>query len=173
MKILICGFMGSGKSTLLKKFTPNTLGFDCIDLDHAIAADLNIRAERLGEWILQNGFPLFRDREKSKLKSLLRHQNSLVIALGGGALNPEILEMIHNDLETYLVFVDTPLEICLERIKNDPIRPLSNISPDELKKLYQTRRIDYLKADLVLSETQIKEIDGLGSLVHNLLNTVP
>lgn len=165
--------MGSGKSTLLKKFMPNNLGFDCIDLDHAIAADLNIRAERLGDWILQNGFPTFRDRENAKLKKLLRHEQSLVIALGGGSLNPQILEMIYNDPETYLVFIDTPLDVCLERIKNDPTRPLSNLSHEELNKLYQTRRIDYLEADLALSEAQIKEIDGLASLVHNLLNTVP
>jgi len=152
---------------------PNVLGFDCVDLDHAIAVDLNIRAERLGEWILQNGFPAFRDKENAKLKKLLRHEQSQVIALGGGALNPQILEMIYNDPETYLVFVDTPLDICLERIKNDPTRPLANLSPDELKKLYETRRIDYREADLALSEAQIKEIDGLASLVHNLLNTVP
>lgn len=173
MKILICGFMGAGKSTLLKKFMSNDLGFDCIDLDHAIAADLNIQPSRLGEWILQNGFPLFRDKEKTKLKGLLNHQNSLIIALGGGSLNPEIIKTIHNNPECYLVFVDTSLEICLERIKDDPTRPLTKISPAELEKLYETRRIDYLAADMVLSETEIKGIEGLDCLVHNLLNTIP
>jgi len=173
LKILICGFMGAGKSTLLKKFMPNDLGFDCIDLDHALALELNIRPERLGDWILQHGFPQFRDKEKTKILRLLRHPGSMVIALGGGTLNPTILEMIRHDPECYLVFVDTSLEICLERIKDDPTRPLSQISSEELKALYQTRRQDYLAADLVLSDREIKEIEGLGPLVHNLVNGIP
>lgn len=155
---------------MLKKFMSNKLGFDCIDLDHAIAADLNIRPERLGEWILANGFPEFRDKEKTKLKRLMNHPASMVIALGGGALNQDIISIIHNNIECYLVFVDTPLEVCLGRIKDDPERPLAQISPTELEKLYQERRIDYMKADLVLSEDQIKEIDALPALVHNLSN---
>jgi shikimate kinase len=171
MKILLCGFMGAGKSTLLKKFMPNKLGFDCIDLDHAIAVDLNIRAERLGEWILENGFPLFRDKEKSKLKNLLKHQNSLVIAIGNGALNPQILEIIQNDSDCYLVFLDTDFETCLKRIVNDPTRPMAKIPISELRKLYDERLKDYLLSDLVISETEIKDIECLEALVHNLKNS--
>lgn len=165
--------MGAGKSSLLKKFMPNDLGFEVIDLDHALAVDLNIRPERLGEWILANGFPLFRDKEKTKIKKLLRHQNSMVIALGGGSLNPDVLADIKNNPDTYLVFVDTSLDTCLERIKNDPTRPLAQISRDELKRLYEERRKDYEKADLILNEAEIKEIEGLTPLVHNLVNTIP
>lgn len=147
---------------------PNKLGFDCIDLDHAVAADLNIRPERLGEWILASGFPAFRDKEKSKLKKLLNHPADLVIALGGGALNQDILSTISHHIDSYLVFVDTSLEVCLERIKDDPERPLAQISKEELKKLYEERCQDYRQADLILSEEQIKEIEGLEALVHNL-----
>lgn len=168
MKILICGFMGSGKSSFLKKLEPNSLGFDCIDLDHAIANDLRIRPERLGEWILENGFPLFRDKEKSKIKELLRHPQSMVIALGGGSLNPETLSLIKSSSDCKMVFLDMPFEICLERIKADSNRPLLVMPLNELKKLYDSRRTDYLKADLVLNEQEIKEIEGLESLVHNL-----
>ena len=168
MKILICGFMGAGKSSFLKKFQPNKLGFDCIDLNHAIAVDLRTRPERLEEWILENGYPQFRDLERSKIKMLLRHSNSLVIALGAGTLTKEILELIDRDLECKLIFLDTSFEVCLERIKDDPSRPLSKIALSELKKLYENRRVDYLHADLVLNEQEIKEIEGLGTLVHNL-----
>ncbi|MBC7537868.1 MAG: hypothetical protein H7281_03550 [Bacteriovorax sp.] len=168
VKILICGFMGAGKSTLLRKFQPNDLGYDCIDLDDALAVELRIRPERLGEWILQNGFPLFRDLEKNKLKILLRHKNSLVIALGGGSLTPEILKLIQRDSECKLVFLDTSFDLCLARIKDDPTRPMSQISLEELKRLFESRRKDYLSADLVVDESEIKDIEGLGTLVHNL-----
>ena len=168
MKILICGFMGAGKSTLLRTFCPNTLGFECIDLDDALCNELRIRPERLGEWILQNGFPLFRDLEKTKLKGLLNHNISMVIALGGGALNAEILQIIKKDSECKLVFLDTSFEVCLERFKDDPKRPMSQMSVAELRRLFESRRKDYLEANLVMSESDIKEIDGLETLVHNL-----
>lgn len=172
MKILICGFMGAGKSTLLRKFFGNDLGFDCIDLDDALSVQLNIRPERLGEWILANGFPLFRDLEKTKLKSLLRNKNSLVIALGGGSLSPDILKLIESDPSEYkLVFVDTPFHVCLARIKDDPKRPMAQIPLEELKKLFESRRKDYLRASLILTEEEIKGIEGLGTLVHNLSET--
>ena len=38
----------------------------------------------------------------------------------------------------------------------------------ELRRLFESRRKDYLEANLVLSESDIKEIDGLHTLVHNL-----
>ena len=168
MKILICGFMGAGKSTLLRKLQSNDLGFDCIDLDDAIAVDLRIRPERLGEWILKNGFPLFRDHEKIKLKKLLRHEGSLVIALGGGSLTPEIMNYLHTDSDCRLIFLDVSFEVCLSRIKGDKTRPMAQISEEELKRLFESRRKDFFKADLVIDEDQIKEIEGLGTLVHNL-----
>jgi shikimate kinase len=168
MKILICGFMGAGKSTLLRKFRPNKLGFDCIDLDDAIALEQNIRPERLGEWIIQNGITLFRDLEKTKLKKLLRHESSMVISLGGGTLTPEMMKFIKADSECKLVFLDTSFDVCLARIKDDKNRPMSQISLEELKRLYESRKIDYKTADLILVESEIKEIEGLETLVHNL-----
>ena len=160
--------MGSGKSTLLRKFQPNQLGFDCIDLDDALAVELRIRPERLGEWILENGFPLFRDLERRKLKTLLNYNASLVIALGGGALSPDIVRIIQNDTECKLVFLDTSFDVCLERIKGEPTRPLAQLPLEELKKLFEERRREYQEADLVLDESEIKEIEGLATLVHNL-----
>lgn len=173
MKILICGFMGAGKSTFLKKLATQSMDFECIDLDHALANDLGIHPDRLGTWILENGFPLFRDREKSKLKFLLNHPNSLIIALGGGTLNPEVMNIIQQSPEVKLVFLDIPFELCLARLKSDKLRPLSALSDNDLLKLYQKRVIDYQQADLILTEKEIKEIDGLESLVHNLLKVNP
>lgn len=168
MKILICGFMGAGKSTFLKKFVPNKLGFDCIDLDHALANDLGIHPDRLGEWIMTNGFPLFRDKEKTKIKELLGHSGDMIIALGGGSLNPEILSLVKKHSDYKMIFLDTPLKVCLERINSDANRPMAMFPESELVKLYELRRSDYLLADLILTDSEIKEIEGLDRLVHNL-----
>lgn len=169
MKILLCGFTGAGKSTFLKQFQGNSEGFDCIDLDHALALDLGLSPERLGEWIVRNGFPLFRDLEKSKLSELLRHDRDMVIALGGGTLTEAVVPLIEKNPRCKVVFLDTPYEVCRERVLHDHNRPLSNLPGPEMKKLYETRREIYQKlADLTLTPESAKEIVTLKSLVHNL-----
>ncbi len=169
MKILLCGFTGAGKSTFLKQFQGNSEGFDCIDLDHALALDLGLTPERLGEWIVQNGFPLFRDKEKTKLKTLLGHSQNMIIALGGGTLTPDVIALIEKTPACQIVFLDTPYELCRDRILGDSNRPLSNLPEEELKKLYESRREIYRDlADLTLSPENVKEIVSLQALVHNL-----
>lgn len=169
MKILLCGFTGAGKSTFLKQFQENPEGFDCVDLDHAIALDLGLSADRLGEWILYNGFPLFRDKEKTKLKELLRHPQKMIIALGGGTLTEEVVSLIQKTPGCKTVFLDTPYEICRERILHDSNRPLSNLPEVEMKKLYEFRRDVFKRlAVLTLSPLHAKEIVTIGALVHNL-----
>ena len=169
MKIFICGFTGAGKSTFLKQFLGNQQGFDCIDLDHALALELGIGPDRLGDWLIQNGFPIFRDKEKTKMKALLGHQQPMIIALGGGTLTEDVLDLIKKTPDCKTVFLDTPYEICLERIRHDQNRPLSNLPGEELKKLYDSRWEIYRKiADLTLSPENAKEIVTLTSLVHNL-----
>lgn len=169
MKILLCGFTGAGKSTFLKQFQGNSLGFDCIDLDHALALDLGLSPEKLGGWILENGFPLFRDKEKSKLKALLNHPQNMIIALGGGTLTPDVVALIEKNPECKTVFLDTPYDLCRERIKGDSNRPLSNLPEEEMKKLYESRWEIYRTiADLTLSPENVKEIVSLSALVHNL-----
>ena len=160
--------MGAGKSTLLQKLRPNKLGFNCTDLDHALALDFGIHPDRLGDWISKNGFPLFRERESLKMNELLSLPGAQVIALGGGALGESFFTEIKERSHCKVVFLNTPFEVCLERIKSDLNRPMAQQSVAELKKLYDLRLSDYQKADLVLSEEDIKEIDGLDSLVHNL-----
>lgn len=170
VKLLLCGFMGAGKTTLLSKFEHNQMGFDCVDLDGQIASDLNISPHKLGDWIENFGFPLFRKKEDDLLKNLLNQKRSMVIALGGGALSAEILNVIHKNPDYKLVFLNTSFDTCLERIKNDKLRPLAKLDPIELKKLYDERYVIYSQADLILSQSDIKEIEGLDSLVHNLLS---
>lgn len=169
MKILLCGFTGAGKSTFLKQFQGRSGGFDCIDLDHALALELGLSSDKLGEWILQNGFPLFRDKEKTKLKNFLAHPQNMIIALGGGTLTPEVVSLIRSTPACRTIFLDTPYELCRERIKHDRNRPLSNLPDEELKKLYEIRRDIYRElADLTLSPENTKEIVTLSALVHNL-----
>lgn len=165
MNILVCGFMGSGKTTFVESFRDNELGFDCIDLDHAVAETLGVKATELGAWIQKHGLTEFREKEMQTLKHLLNNRMMKIIALGGGTIEGSEYPSLKTQAKT--VFLNVPFETCFLRIKNDPNRPLTALGEEGLRTLYHKRLPDYLTSDLSLSEAEIKEIDGLGSLVHN------
>ena len=166
MNILVCGFMGSGKTTFVTSFEGNNLGFMTYDLDHVVADHLGISHLQLGEWININTLAKFRDVEMDVLQSLVNQRTMKIIALGGGTPTAERFLDLRD--QTKLVFLDVPFETCFNRIKNDSNRPLTALGEEGLRELYQKRLPMYRKADLILSETEIKEIEGLESLVHNL-----
>ncbi len=166
MNILVCGFMGSGKTTFVTSFEGNNLGFMTYDLDHVVADHLGISHLQLGEWINKNTLAKFRDVEMDVLQSLVNQRTMKIIALGGGTPTAERFLDLRD--QTKLVFLDVPFETCFNRIKNDSNRPLTALGEEGLRELYQKRLPMYRKADLILSETEIKEIEGLESLVHNL-----
>lgn len=166
MNILVCGFMGSGKTTFVESFQQNDLGFITYDLDHVVADHLGITHLQLGEWINKKTLQEFRDVEMEVLTSLISQRTMKIIALGGGTVTAENFQNLKD--QTKLVFLDVPFETCFNRIKNDSNRPLTSLGEEGLRDLYQKRLPIYRKADLILSETEIKEIEGLESLVHNL-----
>ncbi|MBC7429854.1 MAG: hypothetical protein H7336_14665 [Bacteriovorax sp.] len=166
MNIMVCGFMGSGKTTFVESFRGNHLGFDCIDLDTAVASSLGILPSELGEWINKNGLVHFRRKEIFILKGLLNNRMMKIIALGGGTIEGEGYSELRSQAKT--VFLNIAFETCYKRIKNDLNRPITALGEVGLQDLYNKRIPKYLTSDLCLSETEIKEIDGLDSLVHNL-----
>lgn len=166
MNILVCGFMGSGKTTFAESFQGNDLGYITYDLDHVVADSLGITHLELGEWINKNTLEKFRDVEMEVLTNLVNQRTMKIIALGGGTVTAEHFRDLQD--QTKLVFLDVPFETCFHRIKNDKNRPLTSLGEEGLRDLYQKRLPIYKKADLILSETEIKEIEGLESLVHNL-----
>ena len=168
VNILVCGFMGSGKTTFVEGFKENPAGYFLHDLDSEISEHLGISPMELGEWITRFGMPKFRELEALILKKLLMQKTLKMIALGGGTLEaPGVWEMAKS---AKLIFIDTDFDTCFSRIKNDPNRPLTALGEGQLRELYKKRRHDYEKADLTLTPTQIKEIDGMESLVHNLVS---
>jgi shikimate kinase len=168
VKILICGFMGAGKSTLLAKFDQNSLGFECLDLDVVLSKKLGIAPDMLGSWVEQNGWEKFRKFESDSLLELTLLNKDLVIALGGGTLTGEMLNHLQKQAGTYLIHLDVPLEVCLNRVKGDLNRPLLKMKLAELENLYKARHEYFSQAHLSLTSEEINLIDGLETLVHNL-----
>jgi shikimate kinase len=173
MKILITGFMGSGKTHWLNELKKNASSnkYQFLDLDEEIARSLKLKSGELGDWITGHGLEAFRELESNKLNLLLSNDSNLIISLGGGALTLKLLDHQKQRRDFKIIFLNTPFEICFERIKNDSNRPLSKLTKGELKNLYDERISLYREAALILSESDRKEIDGVDPLVHTLFST--
>lgn len=137
--VYLCGFMGCGKSTVGKQLAKK-LGKKYTDLDLYIIKQEGMKIPEIFE---KYGEAYFRKAETKGLSELA--ETSGVIATGGGALLSE--ENGKTAQKAGLViFIDTPFEICYERIKDDENRPIAyNSTKEELKERFDYRRPLYIK----------------------------
>lgn len=164
MLIFLCGFMGCGKTTFLKKLEKTSKGKEqFIDLDREMECRFAL-GQNLGAYIEKVGWEKFREQEKKLIEEYLVQEHSLgVVALGGGALNSEIIHLMKSK-SGFLVWINTPFEKCWERIKNDQNRPLVQKGREELFKIYQERVAFYAQAQFQLHEEELLKISNLDEL---------
>lgn len=160
MIFLICGFMGSGKTTFLSKLKSHC-GEDCLlfDLDQEIFNKYGTESQRdLGVLIDQVGWDQFRSWESEVLKELLTNLSAKsehsFISLGGGTLNEHLCQLINEDEAIELIWIKTPVEVCLNRISQSDERPLAKKSSKYLKDLYQEREKFYQNARICLTAAE-------------------
>ncbi|MBR6336280.1 MAG: shikimate kinase, partial [Ruminococcus sp.] len=115
--IFLCGFMGCGKTTV-GRIVAKVSGRAFIDLDEYIEEAAGITIPEIFE---RYGEPHFRALETEAL-GLLSESYS-VIATGGGALLSAQNSCIASK-NGLVVFIDTPFEMCYDRICDDPHRPI-------------------------------------------------
>tara|TARA_B100001996_G_scaffold191401_1_gene146448 strand:- start:904 stop:1413 length:510 start_codon:yes stop_codon:yes gene_type:complete len=118
MNIFIVGPMGSGKSTV-GKIIANELFLSFLDTDDEIEKSTGVTID----WIFDlEGEEGFRKRESSILKDLAE-KNSIVLSTGGGIIlcdkNRDLLSA-----RGTVFYLDTPIDIQLERTSKDQDRPL-------------------------------------------------
>lgn len=163
--IFVCGFMASGKSTLGEKIA-RKLEWDFLDLDQVIE-------EREGKSINQifreNGEPYFRKKEWEYLLDLTRTFKG-VVSLGGGALHDQKV-VDHLKVSGLLVFVETPFEEIIERVRNNHERPIlfneggeiksKETLKEELKTLYSSREGLYKQAQISINTSIFTSIEEM------------
>lgn len=145
MRLFICGFSGAGKSTLGREVATR-LNKTFIDTDEVLAD-----GKRLADQIELWGWPKFRRLESELVMRVSGglKGDSLVVSLGGGALNDETVHATKTK-GCKLAWLDTPFEECWERINGDQDRPLTAKGKDELEKLYGERLHLYQSADITV-----------------------
>ena len=149
MKIFICGFTGAGKTSLLKDLK-RTLSqkFHYIDLDEYITKKyLHLS---IADFIDEQGFEAFRKLETKALLDLDLKTN-IIVSLGGGALSDQTVALLKGWKG---LFLNTPFEICYKRIQNDPTRPITKSSKEQLLELYNKRLGYYSKFEAVENAQQ-------------------
>jgi shikimate kinase len=157
--IVIVGFMGCGKTAVAKELS-RLLKKPCVDLDARIE---ELEARTPAEIITDDGDLAFRAVETQALRaSLADGEKGTVIALGGGAWPvPVNRELVHS-VDSTVIWLNTPFDVCWRRIERDVrSRPLAP-SRTAAETLFSERLPFYRLADLHLevgdeSPTQIAE----------------
>jgi shikimate kinase len=110
-RIVLTGFMGSGKTTV-GPLVATRLGWKFLDADDVIEADAG---RTIAEIFATHGEAAFREREHAAIARLAQ-TNSLVLALGGGAIeHPSTRALLLTTPGTLLVHLAVELATTLKR----------------------------------------------------------
>ncbi len=162
--IYLVGFMGSGK-TELAPLVAQKMGRKWVDTDKTIE---NKEGLSIWEIFKKKGEEAFRKMETILLEELSKERN-LVISTGGGMMEKQLNRTIMEQ-SGIIVFLNSPFEICIERIMKNTLRPVflkiqENNRRDFLEKLYKSRLNNYLKS-------HIKVVTGAAKSEENCLKLV-
>lgn len=161
--LVLVGFMAAGK-TRIGKSLADRLGMNFIDVDRVIETDHGCSvAEIFGKY----GEVHFRTAEQELILRLVSEE-ARVIAVGGGAfVNPRIRNALIADAVT--VWLDTPFELVLPRLRKSTTRPLAaNRSDQELRKLFDERREAYQEAHIRV-DTSDAEVERIVARILEML----
>jgi shikimate kinase len=161
--------MGSGKSTIGQVLS-QMLGVPFSDLDNIIESDQNTT---IPDIFSKKGESGFRTIEKNLL---IKHavNTSGVMALGGGALqNQQIVD--HIKKHGWLVFLDTPLPLLIDRLKTSEGRPmLNNAEADNpekrIRKLLEERLPYYHQAHITIQAGSLSKDSIAKKIIKKLKN---
>lgn len=149
--IVLTGFMYSGKTTV-GEMLARLSGRRFVDMDSYIEQRSGMPVSKI---FSDYGEEWFREREREACRALAGQRN-LVIATGGGAITfPE--NVITLKKSGVIVFLDVPIEVILNRMKDDKTRPLLSGSEREetARKLFiQRQPLYHAAADIIVDGTE-------------------
>ncbi len=122
-KVTLIGMMGTGKSKFGRKIA-NILKFNFYDVDQIIEKEFNMTIKEIFQ---KHGEFYFRKIEKKTIYDLIirinKNREKVVISLGGGGFdNEETRELLLKN--TNVIWLNTPLDILVERVGNGSKRPM-------------------------------------------------
>lgn len=164
--IVIIGFMGCGKTAVAHALA-RRLNLPMVDLDRMIANQYGRTAAQL---IREDGEPAFRAVETKALHQLLETGEQGVIALGGGAWITEINRKLIDQYGCVSVWLDTPFDLCWQRIEaSEEDRPLGR-TREQAEQLYRTRQPIYQQATIRAQIQAGETLDNIAARLETLLH---
>lgn len=158
--------MGAGKSTVAQSLAEKT-GFPLVDADQFLETREN---RSIREIIERAGERAFRELETAALREILQTGESKIVALGGGAWTIEENRQLISQLGCQTVWLDTPFELCWERIaENQENRPLAK-NREAAQKLFNARREIYQTAEFRVFVTKQKSPAALADKILRLVS---
>lgn len=115
--VYLCGFMGCGKTTV-GRLLSSMLELPYCDMDDHIEKTLGMSIPDIFE---EKGEEYFRRRETEAVSVL--GEAGGVISCGGGAMLREVNAQAAKKFGK-VVFIDTPFDVCWQRIADDKGRPI-------------------------------------------------
>ena len=176
-RIFLCGFMGAGKS-MIGRALAEKLEAPFLDLDDRIEEKAG---QSIPEIFDQNGEAGFRTLERRAVMEVVREFEG-VVALGGGSLQSQHM-VDHLKINGLLIFIETPISVILDRISQDPDRPLlvnedgrpkdRDTLEDEMTTLYEERKPFYEQAVITVTNDGSKDPEDIvATLLKKIRNHV-
>lgn len=148
----------------------NKLKIPFLDLDDRIEEKAG---QSIPEIFDQNGEAGFRTLERRSIMEVVREFEG-VVALGGGSLQSQHM-VDHLKLNGLLVFIETPISVILDRISQDPNRPLltnEDGSPkdletleEEMTALYEERKPLYEQSVITVTNDGNKDPEEIVTIL--------
>ena len=146
--IILVGMMGTGKSTA-GTLVAEKLGYDFVDLDHAIVEQ---EGRSIPEIFSDNGEGYFRSLESAILQRVLQSEGKVISTGGGSVLAPGNASMM---LESgFVAALTATAEEIISRVGADANRPLlAGNAEEQVKRLLDQRKDAYLFAHCTVDTT--------------------
>ncbi|SDN13621.1 shikimate kinase [Acetanaerobacterium elongatum] len=163
-RIMLTGFMGSGKTSVATALA-RELNYPFLDTDKYIEEREGMS---VADIFAKRGEAYFRTLEHQITFDLMKNFSAVISSGGGFILTDAVYQLAASKFN--LVFLDTPFEVCLSRIKNDKSRPLAATRTDEeLLKLYNYRRGIYrARSDFSVDGSKKLLSDVVDEIIHKL-----
>jgi cytidylate kinase len=147
--VVLIGMMGSGKTTIGRLLAEKT-GMEFIDLDELVERQANMT---ISEIFQNRNEAYFRQLESEVLRETMSARHAVIATGGGIVLSAENRERLRE--LGLVVWLDAPVEVLLERIGDDPNRPLLSRSQPlkRLTELFHQRRALYAETSDIHLDT--------------------
>lgn len=167
--VFLCGMMGAGKSVTGKTLAEK-LSISFYDLDQLIEKEAG---KSIPQIFNEDGEEHFRNLEREILVKQSQVING-VMALGGGSLqNQQIVD--HLKVCGWLIFLDAPASLLVERIGSDQSRPLLSAGKngksitDKLEELLDKRNHFYRQAHITIQTNGLNPASTADQIIHKLV----